>query len=702
MTTNAAEDGERLVPNRDAFSQVAAARACARREELGLSREALGALSGLDSSALGQWEEGGIPHSLPKRERQAWERALDVPSGWLFGADNKADPGEPYREAGPRARARRDMLGITRRAVAARLGISVDTLARWEHEGVPTRIKGAQVAAWEHALRVEAGWLRGEAFSAVAKTARPRVVCPAIDARSAIIDVTARIAAVQFERLAAGDARVERERVSARIFAQRYGVDPQMSTSLAAIAKQHGIVESRVSQILKALNTTAQELDIDAVVFERIREQADPHLPCTLHELEALLRPLLGEGLKLEDVGRFSVDILGKPLLAFAKRRVNGRPEIMVASPDAGDSVADVSVHDTAIGDMARAMIRTAGVAHMGLLKTYALEEGWATEVIAKFRAVLERTAGFEWLETPEGGNPQWFWFQGYASERNLILDATRRVLAVAAGLVSFDDIMGAIGRLRTTRARRAVFSPMFDVQPPTRIIWALLQRQSWLSVLSPEAGIRSIQNIYPHDVLPPSELTVYEALRGAGGVATRAWLFTHLVRSGRMDETSFRSVVLWAPSVTRPYRGVYAIRGIQPDPSVLAEALRDSLARTGSLLPVELDMEAGRAVFHQVVNDWHVRGGWMTLPASLAAHVPQMRYAVHPDGGEIEVCSSERAAIVIKGISRILHARGLGVCDVIRLTFDLRANRLLVDLVSQNEDTEDTEDTLPTPQFDD
>ncbi|MFX1716200.1 helix-turn-helix domain-containing protein [Paraburkholderia sp. A1RO-5L] len=629
-----------------------------------------------------------MPSYLTQSEQQAWEQALDVPPGWLFEAREADQPieGDLYFQAGQRACARREALGISRRAVAARVGISIDALAQWERFGAPTRIKDAQTKAWEQALRVESGWLLGKTSSAVTPTAGSRLVSAAPDARSAILEVATRIAIARFETLAPSDARAEREQVSARIFAQRYGVDAPAGTALAAIAKLHGVVESRVSQILKALYTTAQGFEIDAGIFERIREEADPHLPCVLGDLEAPLRTLLGDGPTIEDVARFSADVLGKPLFAFAKRRVNGRQEIVVTSPDAGDAVADVSMHDTAIVEVARTMIRATGVAHMGLLKTYAVDEGWATDVIAKFDSVLARTEGFEWLGTSTD-KQQWFWLRGRKSGGNLILDATRRVLAVASGAIALTEIVGAIDRLRSMRTRHAVLSPMFDVQPPARVIYALLQRQTWLSAPGIETGIRSLQNIDAKEALSPSELTVYEALRGVGGVASRAWLFESLVTSGTMDETSFRSAIHWGPSITRPYRGVYALRGFLPDPEVLASALQDSLARTSSLLPVAVDVGAARVVFHQVLNDWHLRGGWMTLPAALVAHVPQRGYNVHPDGGEVDVRASEtRTSVAIRGLSRILRSRGFIASDVIRLTFELHANRLIIDLVPQSE----------------
>lgn len=686
MTKNATvEDSGHTVPTQDAFDRQAGIRARTRREELGLSREALATLTGISGSVLSRGETRGIPSYLADRERQAWEEALNVPAGWFFELDEIAVLGDPYVEAGQRASVQREMLGITRRAVAAHLGISIRTLANWERLGAPSRIKGAQVVAWERALKVEPGWLLGTKSSTAESVEKTLLRSAAPDASSAILEIADRLATARFETFAPGKVRDDKERVSAAILSQRYGVDPTLRISLAAIAERHGIVESRVSQILKALNTTAQGFNIEATAFERIREKAQLHLPCPLHELEIVLRPLLGRGLAVESANRFSADILGSPLFAFAKRQVNGRLESFVTTPEAGDSVADVSTHDTAIVDMAHAMIRVAGVAHMGLLKTYATEEGWATDVIAKIAAVVERSTGFEWLEASASDKPQWFWLRGYATERNVILDATRRVLAVGAGDITLSEILGAIDRLRAIRAKHAVFSSMFDVQPPTRIVWALLQRQTWLAALGPEERVRSLQKLEPQDVLPPAEQIVHDALCEAGGVATRAWLFARLVGNGRMDEASFRTALLCAPSITRPYQGLYGVCGSQPDPDVLRQALRETPARTSSLWPVELDPQTGRAVFHQVINDWHLRGGWVTLPAAISAHVPKGCYTVHPDGGEVEVCPSGRAAIIMKGIARILRARGVGVSDVIRLTFDLRANRLLVDFLPQS-----------------
>ncbi|HKR40282.1 MAG TPA: helix-turn-helix transcriptional regulator, partial [Paraburkholderia sp.] len=263
------------------------------------------------------------------REQQAWEQALNVPSGWLFEADERQGSDNLYSEAGQRAGVRRDALGKTRRAVAARIGISVEVLSHWERVGAPTRIKEAQVTAWEQALEVEPGWLLGNPSCSVKTNERERIASTAPDVRSAIVDIAARLAAIRFEKLAMGAVRLEREQQSARIFTQRYGVDSPSGTSLAAIAKQHGVVESRISQILKALNTVARQFKIDAVVFRRIREQAQACLPCALPELEALLRPLLGDPLTIEDACRFSADILAEPLFALTQRRINGRPAIM-------------------------------------------------------------------------------------------------------------------------------------------------------------------------------------------------------------------------------------------------------------------------------------------------------------------------------------------------------------------------------------
>ncbi|WP_430233551.1 helix-turn-helix domain-containing protein [Paraburkholderia tropica] len=664
------------------FDRQAGIRARTRREELNLSREEMATLSGISHSVLSRGETKGIPSYLSNHERQAWERALNVPAGWLFELDEAAVPAPPYTEAGQRASMRREMLGITRRAVAAHLGISIRTLANWERKGAPSQIKRAQIVAWERALRVEPGWLLGDKSFTSDSVEKRLFRSTAPDARSAILEIADRIATTRFETCASTKVCDDRTHISATIFAQRYGVDPTVRTALAAIAERHGVVESRVSQILKAHNTTARGFNIEASAFEQIRENAKLHLPCALHELESALRPLLGEGITVESVNRFSADILGNPLFAFAKRQVNGRLESFVTAPEAGDAVADVSAHDTAIVDMAHAMIRIAGVAHMGLLKTYATEEGWATDVIAKIAIVVERTAGFEWLEASTRDKPQWFWLRGHAPQRNVILDATRRVLAVATGAVALSEILGAIDRLRAARGKHVMFSPMLDVQPPTRIVSALLRRQSWLAAVGPEERIRSLQNIDPRDVLPHSEQAVHDALCEAGGIATRAWLFARLVRNGKMDEATFRTALVCAPSVTRPYQGLYGVCGFQPDPDVLRQALRETRTRTSSLWPIELDMQTGRAVFHQVINHWHLRGGWVTLPAAIAAHVQEGCYTVHPDGGTVEICSSDRAVIIIKGITRILQARGLGVSDVIRLTFDLKTNRLLVDFL--------------------
>src|SRR4051794_33912516 len=85
-TRTAAPDNDACPAPTKTFDRAAGARARSRREELPLTRDALAAVTGLNTSSILRWESRGIPTCLPTSKIQAWEQALQVPDGWLFEA----------------------------------------------------------------------------------------------------------------------------------------------------------------------------------------------------------------------------------------------------------------------------------------------------------------------------------------------------------------------------------------------------------------------------------------------------------------------------------------------------------------------------------------------------------------------------------------------------------------------------------------
>ncbi|WP_429481919.1 helix-turn-helix domain-containing protein [Paraburkholderia youngii] len=671
----------------------AANRARARREQLGLSRQSVARASGLNLSNLTRWERKGIPTYLLRAEVRAWERALKVNSGWLFAPAGTAEKPVPrtqsstgtYAQAGPRARERRDSLSLSRRVVAARLGITIAVLQRWESAGVPVTIKDTQIVAWEEALRVQPGWLLGKVIVLASNTSA-MVESHASDARAAMIEIGVRVAAIHCDARAKANLREERGPIYAAMFAQRYGVDaPSVGTTYGAIAKHYGLTEARLCQIIKAMSVTVQGLSIQAPVFSAIREAARAHLPCMIEDLESRILHLLGDGPTIEDVARFCQDVLRAPLFHIERRKVNGNLEKVVISPEAPESAVEVGGHDNAIASAARGMIRAVGVGHLGLIKTYGIEEGWPAEALAKVQPVLERLKGFVWLEDGPSGKRQWFTLEGYEDGRNLVLDSARRILSVCPTPIQVSDVMDAVVRLRSARAIHGIYSPLFDIHAPARVIVALLARQPWLALTGTHQSIRAVKSIDPAQTLPQAELVVCDGLREAGGVASRSALFDALVVSGRLDNASLGLVLRSAPSVARLYRGVYIIRGVQPDPDALVKTLRESAARTTARLPIEIEERTGRVSFQIVLNGTKGTNS-PVVPVALFPYVQPGTLNVIPGNAQLRVALEAGGKRVLRAFTAVLRERGYQVGDTIKLSIDSRAGTASVELVRRGE----------------
>jgi transcriptional regulator with XRE-family HTH domain len=102
------------------------------RMDRGLSLEKAGRQLGVDASTLKGWEDGRF--GVRGRHRQKVLAFLGY------------DPFPPERPWGEEIRTKRLALGLTRKALAKRLGVNQETVAAWERGALPMR----------HRVRVEA------------------------------------------------------------------------------------------------------------------------------------------------------------------------------------------------------------------------------------------------------------------------------------------------------------------------------------------------------------------------------------------------------------------------------------------------------------------------------------------------------------------------------------------------------------------
>lgn len=158
--------------------RLAAHRLMVRRTELGLSRQDIASVLGVNAGTLRSWE---TRDGLPLRCRQVVvdqiEGLLKVRSGWLFSDDAEPKtypeleprgelillPADVQESAGRRIEARRGEIGLERGALAGSVGVTANTVRLWEQKSLmfPRRCRVSMLRQLEAALQVEEGWLLG-------------------------------------------------------------------------------------------------------------------------------------------------------------------------------------------------------------------------------------------------------------------------------------------------------------------------------------------------------------------------------------------------------------------------------------------------------------------------------------------------------------------------------------------------------------
>lgn len=577
--------------NKQLSSAMAAAnRARARREQLGIHRTALARTMGVSLSSLARWEATGITDYSDAGTIRRWEEALSVAPGWIKGAKpRKADKDtvsdksvDQNAAAGIRARGRRESLGLSRAVVALRIGVTQKTLAMWECQGLPTRLPLPIAKRWEQSLSLEEGSL---IVYGPKDVSRREIECREPQTAREVIESVANALASTPSPESPGARRKSgpREHTArkATLFMQRYGVDAEFGTTFKAIGDRNGITESRVCQIMGVLLGRTKSIEITAPIFKQILDAARPHLPCVQEHLQDILLPLLGPGLSLEGATRFASDLMQQPLFEFIHRTTPTGTEVIVYDPAGGDARSFLDERERSMMRMAQAMIRASGAGHMGLIMSFAATQRWETSAVESIRAALSAEPGFEWLEG--GDEPQWFWFKEDNPGRNPVIEALRRVFAVARDPVGIESLLGAIECMREKRAVRQALSPMLGVSPPVAVLRTLLARIEWLHAATRD-DFTSLISLDPAQELPVAEYELYQELHRGGGVASRSTLMATLMKDSVGPASALSALLLRSPIVTRFCYGVYMLRGYTPAPVDLARAIESAPSLRNSL----------------------------------------------------------------------------------------------------------------------
>lgn len=548
-----------------------------RRESQSLGVAVVADAVRLSSGTLRRWEAEGIPVYISKTEQRAWENALGLRRGELLRLAQVVPTMSP--QIGARARAEREKCGMSRMAVALRLGVSTQTLGKWESSVSDGAFTQQQINRWESALELESGALGGARAPDRGEAAPPSPDIGRRTARAVIVEVARKAAqrrmSGQNARTAGGASSGER---AASMFARRYGVDGADGTNLADIARHFGVTESRVCQILRAMPVDFALTKADRQVFDALRLAARPHLPCAEGDLERALLELTGPNITLRGISSFVSEILGKALFEFERVVTRSGSHYIVRDPAVPIAPVSNGGDSAAVSRMARVMIRGAGAAHMGLIRLQAADKGWDARALADIPDALAACDGFEWLEygTPDSP-PQWFWFGEEGARSNPVVSAARRVLCTADHGVTLSTLVSAVERVRVFRSGRQAFGGIASVLPPLHIAEEQLRRLSfvrWSDGHLPRGVPRS--RLVPEQELWELELPIFESLVRHGGAAARNEIAADLRDAGITGGSVERSlqVLYYSPVFALMSRGVFRLAARDPDTASLLRAI--------------------------------------------------------------------------------------------------------------------------------
>jgi transcriptional regulator with XRE-family HTH domain len=521
---------------------------------------------GVSIGTILRWEKAGIPGNLTRHEQRSWERVLGVPHGTLLSPP----PARADKTIGLRACERREEIGESRVRIAVRLGLSTSALRVWESRTPDDAFTQEQIRSWEHALKMPPGSL-GKALPDKAPEHPTQDASLSWTIRH-IIDTTA---ARAIKSLAGLTDKAYARR--AAMFARRYGVDVPEPMTLAEIAREFSVTESRICQVLRPITPERFAKKADARFFLELAEAAAPHLPCPVSRLDALLRPRLGDGVSLCGAMSFARDAFGLELLAVTKVEDIAGFEFVAHAPNSPVTVAG---KHSALRSLANGMIRACGAAHIGLIRLNAIEQQWSESEIAAIPQVLASISGFQWLEVADRRAAQWFWFGHENPSTNPVVSAARRIMATADQAIPIDTIVTGIARVRAFRQYRHELGHLLDVDPPVSVVESLLRRLSFLEWEGStpsrcKAGLSlSVKNdLWEHEAM------LLVAIQAFGNVARRRDLLEFIAPSEKDTRlaAALAMTLHSSPLFTRVCPGVYRLVAREPSHDAMVRAIENA-----------------------------------------------------------------------------------------------------------------------------
>jgi DNA-binding XRE family transcriptional regulator len=460
--------------------------------------------------------------------------------------------GRMAQDLGARAAARRELLQISRAALAAKLGVAYKTLAQAEVR-LPDKIREYE-SAWEDALLVPRGWLRDAGITAVSSKAYPDV--PADIDRTAANDIrdaccwyarsSPLFRTVSYASLDVGEQRI------ADIMMQRFGMLGEDVSVLEAVGERHHITRERVRQIEEQFLSVLDHQPLVTPGIDRLLAECGPALPMPVKELEVRFASRLGETQSVIGVDRFMRTVLGKSGIYIAPPEVPSRPYycVMPLNMPAEDVVKTAR-------QVALREIRVIGAAQIQLVSGVASSEiGHEVSVETVVKA-CRSYPGFEWLIEEDG----WFWF-GHENARRL-RGTLMKMFSVTTRPLDIEEIHQGITRARLVkygdnekRARRIVEVPMLVLQEAVARFPGVAAYQY--------DDFHHNDPLAPEEHLAESEYAIYKAIMGHGGVICRQDLLAALNTTAETVRSAIAMTLERSPIFLRLEPGIWAIRGVR------------------------------------------------------------------------------------------------------------------------------------------
>jgi hypothetical protein len=274
-----------------------------------------------------------------------------------------------------------------------------------------------------------------------------------------------------------------------------------------------------------------------------------------------------------------------------------------------------------------------------------------------------------------------WWRETGLPDGRNRLVNLAKKILSVASPL-SAKTIRDGVARAYRGRASSNRHLRDSLAVPPVSILRSFFEHDTDFSVDGEFISCRSPLDY--KDQLGAGEQAIVEVLRSCAiGVLDRAALVRGALERG-LGEASFSALTSFSPVLERAGIGVWKIRGVVVDPSAV-EAVQQRVR----------DLPRNRRVMNY---GWTVDGKiWIAVkaphpPMSMVIGIPsplrdyigdRSFSALLGDGSPCGALTSKEQG-TLYGFYTFARAVGLEEGDVVRMTFDLVASAVTLDIVDE------------------